>query len=115
MMGGQIVPTHAMTKQLPLSAVDPTIPCLYIYVWGMEKAYMSINRCQSQVRIPPMTRGIFCDSAPIRPVVATPETPNDRRYPRNPPGISSGLQREAPPRMSRRGYRTMFRSESFPS
>ena len=33
----------------------------------------------------------------------------------NPPGISSGLQREAPPRMSRRGYRTMFRSESFPS
>ena len=27
------------------------------------------------VQIPPMTRGIFCDSAQIRPVVATPETP----------------------------------------
>ena len=61
-----------------------------------------------------MTRGIFCDSAHIRPVVATPETPMTGATP-NPPGISSGLQREAPPRMSRRGYRTMFRSESFPS
>ena len=27
------------------------------------------------VRIPPMTGGIFCDSAQIRQVVATPETP----------------------------------------
>ena len=27
----------------------------------------------------------------------------------------SGLQREAPPRMSRRGYRAKFRIESFPN
>ena len=33
----------------------------------------------------------------------------------NPPGISSGLQREAPPRIVQSGYRTMFRSGSFPS
>ena len=65
------------------------------------------------VRIPPMTRGIYCDPAHIQPV-ATHETPMTGATP-NPPEDSSGLQREAPPRMSRMGYRTMFRSESFPS
>lgn len=33
----------------------------------------------------------------------------------NPPGILSGLQKEASPCMSRRGYGTKFWSESFPS
>ena len=35
----------------------------------------SLLSARLPVRIPPMTRGIFCDSAQIRPVVATPETP----------------------------------------
>ena len=74
-------------------------------------AIMSLSMSMSMSM---MTRGIFCDSAHIRPVVATAETPMAGATP-NPPGISSGLQREAPPRMSRRGYGTMFRSESFPS
>ena len=37
---------------------------------------------------PPMTRGLLCDSAHIRPVVATPETPTTGAT-SNPPGFSS--------------------------
>ena len=37
-------------------------------------------------------------------VVATPETPMTGATP-NPPGIPSGLPREAPPRIAQRGYR----------
>ena len=47
----------------PLAAGCHTIDYYYYYYsW-------------SPVRISPMTRGIFCDSAQIRPVVATRETP----------------------------------------
>ena len=101
--------------------------CMELPVTGYDRLHEQLGRrCLDKqlatsllsvwlrVRIPPMTRGIFCDSAHIRPVVATPETPMTGATP-NPPGISSGPQKEAPPRMSRRGCRTILRSESFPS
>ena len=63
---------------------------------------------------PPDDKGIFSDSAYIRRL-----WPFLRQLqlmlPKNPPGISNGLQREAPPRMSRGGVGTLFKSESFPS
>ena len=34
--------------------------------------------------------------------------------PQNPPGIPSALQREAPPRIVKRGYMAVFRSGSIP-
>ena len=57
-------------------------------------------------------RGIFCDSAQLRPVVATPERPTTGVI-SNPPGLSSGLQRQASTHIQG-GCRIVFRSESFP-
>ena len=51
---------------------------------------------------PPTDKGIFSDSAHIRPVVAIPETPTTGAT-QKPPGISNGLQREAPPRIVTKG------------
>ena len=49
MIGGQIVATHAIAKQLPLFFAWRRLTCLSIFfVFGMEKTYMSINHCQSQ-------------------------------------------------------------------
>ena len=51
---------------------------------------------------PPTDKGIFCDSAHIRPVVAIPETPTAGAT-QKPPGISNGLQREPLPRIVTKG------------
>ena len=62
----------------------------------------------------PQRHGVFLQFRPHLTVVATPETLIIGAI-ANPPEIWSDLSREASLRIAQRGYRAMFRSESFPS
>ena len=64
---------------------------------------------------PPTDKGIFCGSAHIRPVVATPETPTTGAT-QNPPWNFEWFTKGGPSTHCHEGgIGNMFRSESFPS
>ena len=72
-MGGALEAASAVDAFL-CGIVTFSLKALGVGAWISGYA-TSLLSARLPVRIPPMTRGIFCDSAQIRPVVATPETP----------------------------------------